>query len=74
VKLVAEFESGETTEIEVAHLERDVQVGLADLGLRLAEAGGAGSPGKSSRCGKLSAGYVARETDQACDSGHPQHR
>jgi len=38
VKLVAEFESGETTEVEVAHLERDVQVGLADLGLRLAEA------------------------------------
>src|SRR5664279_3492930 len=38
VKLVAGFESGETTEVEVAHLERDVQVGLADLGLRLAEA------------------------------------
>jgi hypothetical protein len=38
VKLVAEFESGETTEVEVAHLERDAQVGLADLGLRLAEA------------------------------------
>jgi hypothetical protein len=32
VKLVAEFESGETTEVEVAHLERDVQVGLADSG------------------------------------------
>src|SRR5664279_5728769 len=38
VKLVAEVESGETTEVEVAHLERDVHVGLADLGLRLAEA------------------------------------
>ena len=38
VKLVAEFESGETTEVEVAHLERDAQVGLADLGLRLGEA------------------------------------
>ena len=38
VKLVAEFETGETTEVEVAHLERDEQAGLADLGLRLAEA------------------------------------
>jgi hypothetical protein len=37
-KLVAEFESGETTEVEVARLERDEQAGLADLGLRLAEA------------------------------------
>ena len=38
VKLVAEFETGETTEVEVAHLERDEQAGLADLGLRLDEA------------------------------------
>ena len=38
VKLVAEFEAGETTEVEVARLERDEQAGLADLGLRLAEA------------------------------------
>jgi hypothetical protein len=38
VKLVAEFETGETTEAEVARLERDEQAGLADLGLRLAEA------------------------------------
>jgi hypothetical protein len=38
VKLVAEFETRETTEIEVAHVERDEQAGLADLGLRLAEA------------------------------------
>ena len=38
VKLVAEFEAGETTEVEVARLERDEQPGLADLGLRLAEA------------------------------------
>jgi len=38
VKLVAKFETGETTEVEVAHLERDEQAGLADLGLRLAEA------------------------------------
>jgi len=38
VKLVAEFETGETTEVEVAHLERDEQAGLADLGLRLGEA------------------------------------
>src|SRR5277367_3099870 len=38
VKLVAEFETGETTEVEVASLERDEQAGLADLGLRLAEA------------------------------------
>jgi hypothetical protein len=37
-KLVAEFESGETTEVEGARLERDEQAGLADLGLRLAEA------------------------------------
>jgi hypothetical protein len=32
------FETGETTEVEVAHLERDEQAGLADLGLRLGEA------------------------------------
>ena len=38
VKSVAEFETGETTEMEVARLERDEQAGLADLGLRLAEA------------------------------------
>jgi hypothetical protein len=38
IKLVTEFETGETTEVEVARLERDEQVGLADLGLRLAEA------------------------------------
>jgi hypothetical protein len=38
VKLVAELEAGETTEVEVARIERDKQVGLADLGLRLAEA------------------------------------
>ena len=38
VKLVAEFEAGETTEVEGARLERDEQAGLADLGLRLAEA------------------------------------
>ena len=38
VKLVAEFETGETTEAEVARLDRDEQAGLADLGLRLAEA------------------------------------
>jgi hypothetical protein len=38
VKLVAEFETGETTEVEVAHLERNEQAGLADLGLRFAEA------------------------------------
>jgi hypothetical protein len=36
--LVAEFETGETTEVEVAHLERNEQAGLADLGLRFAEA------------------------------------
>src|SRR5208337_2190613 len=38
VKLVAELEPGSTTEVEVARLERDEQAGLADLGLRLAEA------------------------------------
>ena len=38
VRLVAEFETGETTEVEVARLERDEHAGLADLGLRLAEA------------------------------------
>src|SRR5450432_2922096 len=38
VRLVAEFETGETTEVEVARLERDEQTGLADLGLPLAEA------------------------------------
>ena len=38
VKLVAEFDAGETTELEVARIERDGQTGLAGLGLRLAEA------------------------------------
>jgi hypothetical protein len=38
VKLVTELEAGETTEVEVARLERDEQAGLADLGLRLTEA------------------------------------
>ena len=38
VKLVTALEAGETTEEEVARLERDEQAGLADLGLRLAEA------------------------------------
>ena len=38
VKLAAESETGETSEVEVARLERDEQAGLADLGLRLAEA------------------------------------
>jgi hypothetical protein len=38
VKLVAELEPGLTREVEVARLERDEQVGLADLGLRLSEA------------------------------------
>jgi hypothetical protein len=38
VKLVAELEPGVTTEVAVARLERDQQAGLAELGLRLAEA------------------------------------
>ena len=38
VKLVTELQAGETTEVEIARLERDEQAGLADLGLRLAEA------------------------------------
>jgi hypothetical protein len=38
VKLVTEFGSWETTEVEVARIERDERAGLADLGLRLAEA------------------------------------
>jgi hypothetical protein len=38
VKLVTELQAGETTEIEVARIERDEQVDLSDLGLRLAEA------------------------------------
>ena len=37
-KLLTELPSGETTEVEVAHRERDEQAGLAGLGLRLAEA------------------------------------
>jgi hypothetical protein len=37
VKLVAELRPGVVTETEVAHIERDEQAGLADLGLRLAE-------------------------------------
>ena len=38
VKLVTELEAGATMEVEVARLERDERAGLADLGLRLAEA------------------------------------
>ena len=38
VKPVTELVAGETMEVEVARLERDEQAGLADLGLRLAEA------------------------------------
>ena len=38
VKLVTELPAGEPTEVELACFERDEQVGLADLGLRLAEA------------------------------------
>jgi hypothetical protein len=38
VKLVTELAAGETTEVEVARLERDEHADLADLGLRLAEA------------------------------------
>jgi hypothetical protein len=38
VKLVTELQAGETTEVEVARIERDEQAGLSDLGLRLAEA------------------------------------
>jgi hypothetical protein len=38
VKLVTELPAGETTEVEVARIERDEQAGLSDLGLRLAEA------------------------------------
>ena len=38
VKLVAELEPGLTTEVEIARREREEQAGLADLGLRLAEA------------------------------------
>ena len=36
VKLVTELQLGETTEVEVARLERDERAGLADLGLHLA--------------------------------------
>jgi len=35
---VAELEPGLTTEVEIARLERDEQAGVAELGLRLAEA------------------------------------
>jgi hypothetical protein len=38
VKLVTELQAGETTEVEVARIERDQQADLSDLGLRLAEA------------------------------------
>jgi len=37
VKLVAELRPGVTTETEVAQIKRDEQVGLAELGLQLAE-------------------------------------
>ena len=35
---MTELQAGETTEVEVARIERDEQAGLSDLGLRLAEA------------------------------------
>jgi len=38
LKLVAELRPGVMTETEVARIERDEQAGLAELGLRLAEA------------------------------------
>src|SRR6185436_10692266 len=38
VKLVAELQAGETTETEVARIERGEEAGLTDLGLRLDEA------------------------------------
>jgi hypothetical protein len=38
VKLVAELQAEEPTEVELARFERDEQAGVADLGLRLAEA------------------------------------
>ena len=38
VKLVTELPAGEPTEVELACFERDEQLGLADLGLSLAEA------------------------------------
>jgi hypothetical protein len=38
VKQVAELPAGVTREVDVARLERDEQAGLADLGLRFAEA------------------------------------
>jgi hypothetical protein len=38
VKLVTELQTGETTEVEVARIERDQQADLSDLGLRLVEA------------------------------------
>jgi hypothetical protein len=38
VKLVAELQAGLTTEVELARFERDEHAGLANLGLRLAEA------------------------------------
>jgi hypothetical protein len=38
VKLGAEVQPGVTTETEVARIERDADVGLAELGLRLDEA------------------------------------
>jgi len=38
VKLVSELPAGVTTEVEIARLERDEQAGVAELGLRLAEA------------------------------------
>ena len=38
VKLVTGLQAGVTTEVEVGCFERDEQVSVADLGLRLAEA------------------------------------
>jgi hypothetical protein len=38
VEPVTELQAGETTAVGVARIERDKQAGLADLGLRLAEA------------------------------------
>ena len=50
VKLVAERHPGVTTETEIACIERDADVGLAEFGLRLDEVKRPARPDRSARC------------------------
>ena len=78
VKLVTELRAGETTEVEVARIERDDQAGLSDLGLHLARLSslplpsGGDRPGTGDDCRKASAetSREAQDLVKTRDLGH----